>query len=237
MVDLSLFDERLRCHLYDDVAAVARVTMEWIIRDADAALRKRGAFHLVLAGGSTPKLAYQLLVDADTDWSRWHIYYGDERCLPVDDPERNSVMAQQAWLDHVAIPKEQIHPIPAELGAEAGAMNYAHLIEQQLPFDTVLLGMGEDGHTASLFPGHLHDEQELVHEVHNAPKPPSDRVSLSRAALSTTRSLLLLVTGSSKQVALSRWAEGASLPVASIAPECGIDLFLDKEAVGIVELP
>jgi len=236
MVDLALFNKRLRYHLYEGMEAVARVSMEWIIRDAEVAIRKRGAFHLVLAGGTTPKLAYQLLVDADTDWSRWHIYFGDERCLPRDDPERNSVMAQQVWLDHVAIPQSQIHTIPAELGAEAGAAAYSLVVEKAVPFDTVLLGMGEDGHTASLFPGHQHDAGELVHAVHHAPKPPSERISLSRSSLSATRKLMLLVTGRSKQEALAKWAAGEELPVTSIVPDCGVDLLLDMEAVGIVEL-
>lgn len=221
--------------IYDDIQDVAEAAVVLILNAASAAISDRGAFHLVLAGGSTPQLAYRLLVNADTDWSRWQLYFGDERCLPIDDPERNSVMAQQAWLDQVTIPQSQIHPIPAELGAEQGAAAYTAVIKKAIPFDMVLLGMGEDGHTASLFPEHRHNEGELVHAVHNAPKPPSDRISLSRATLAATRQLVLLVTGSSKQVALQQWIAGKKLPVASIQPDSGIELLLDKQAAGIVE--
>jgi len=235
MIDLSPLGEGITSHIYNDMQEVAEAAVSEILKMADDSIAQRGAFHLVLAGGTTPRRAYQLLVNADTDWSRWHIYYGDERCLPVDDPERNSLMVQRAWLDHVTIPQEQIHPMPAELGAEAGASLYTAIIEPVFPFDTVLLGMGEDGHTASLFPGHQHDESELVHAVHQAPKPPSERISLSRSSLTATRQLLLLVTGSSKQVALVKWAAGEPLPVSSIHPSCGIDLLLDKASVGIVE--
>lgn len=221
--------------IYDDMQGVAEAAVALILNAASAAISARGIFHLVLAGGSTPQLAYRLLVNADTDWSRWQLYFGDERCLPVDDPERNSVMAQQAWLDHVTIPLRQIHPIPAELGPEQGAAAYTAVIKEAIPFDMVLLGMGEDGHTASLFPKHQHNEGELVHAIHNAPKPPSDRISLSRATLAATRQLVLLVTGSSKQVALQQWKAGKKLPVASIQPDSRVELLLDKQAAGIVE--
>lgn len=221
--------------IYDDMQGVAEAAVALILNAASAAISARGIFHLVLAGGSTPQLAYRLLVNADTDWSRWQLYFGDERCLPVDDPERNSVMAQQAWLDHVTIPLRQIHPIPAELGPEQGAAAYTAVIKEAIPFDMVLLGMGEDGHTASLFPKHQHNEGELVHAIHNAPKPPSDRISLSRDTLAATRQLVLLVTGSSKQGALQQWIAGKKLPVASIRPDSTVELLLDKQAAGIVE--
>lgn len=236
MIELSQFGAGITPQLYEDMEEVARSAVELILQRATEAITERGAFHIVLAGGGTPRLAYQLLVDADTDWGRWHIYFGDERCLPKNDSERNSVMAQRAWLDHVPIPREQIHPMPAELGAEAGASAYAAVIALIHSFDTVLLGMGEDGHIASLFPGHQHDPNESVHGVHHAPKPPPERISLSYASLTNTRQLLLLVTGDSKQPALTKWAAGELLPVASLDPGCGIDLLLDKQAVGIVEL-
>ncbi|NOR51886.1 MAG: 6-phosphogluconolactonase, partial [Gammaproteobacteria bacterium] len=185
--------------------------------------------------GSTPRMAYQLLVGADTDWSYWHIYFGDERCLPMDDPERNSVMAQKAWLDHVAIPQNQIYSIAAEIGAEGGAAAYSSVVEKALSsnmaFDMVLLGMGEDGHTASLFPGHHHNESELVHAVHQAPKPPADRVSLSLACLAHSRQIVLLVTGASKHNALTLWSAGESLPVASLRSDGEILLLVDRVAI------
>ena len=219
-------------HLFDDAPGVAREAARRILKAADRAITAQGRFSIVLAGGGTPESTYRLLVDADTDWSKWHIYFGDERCLPVDDAERNSVMASSAWLDHVAIPDKNIHPIPAELGAEAGASAYSILIADTVPFDMVLLGMGEDGHTASLFPGQIHSDSELVHAVHNAPKPPPDRVSLSRNALSDCRELLILVTGAGKKEAVIRWKQGEDLPIANIGAHDTVDILLDKDASG-----
>jgi 6-phosphogluconolactonase len=219
-------------HLFDDAPAVAREAARRILNAADRAITAHGKFSMVLAGGSTPESTYRLLVTADTDWSKWHIYFGDERCLPVDDTERNSVMVASAWLDHVAIPADQIHPMPAQQGAEAGASAYRLLVAGVLPFDMVLLGMGEDGHTASLFPGQSHPDAELVHAVHGAPKPPPDRISLSRNALSDCRELLILVTGAGKQQAVIRWKKGEDLPIANIGAHHAVDILLDRDAAG-----
>jgi 6-phosphogluconolactonase len=217
-----------RWHVYADPTEVARKTAERILAAADRAIAARGVFRIVLAGGRTPEQAYRLLRDADTDWSRWQVYFGDERCLPPQDPQRNSVMAARAWLDPMPIPTGNIHPIPAERGAKAAARAYAQVIARALPFDLVLLGMGEDGHTASLFPGQAHTESESVHAVHDAPKPPPERVSLSRSALGDAREILILVTGEGKRDALRRWRAGEPLPVASIRGPGGVDVLLDQ---------
>ena len=92
---------------------------------ATEAIERRGRFVVVLAGGNTPRALYESLRGADADWARWHVYFGDERCAPADDPERNSLMAASAWLDHVPIPAAQRHPIPAELGPLEAARRYA----------------------------------------------------------------------------------------------------------------
>jgi 6-phosphogluconolactonase len=126
-----------------------------------------------------PLAVYRRLVEPPADWARWHLFFGDERCLPAGDPERNSLAARAVWLDRVPIPPDNVHPIRAELGAEPAAAHYAELIRDRLPFDLVLLGLGEDGHTASLFPGHAIQDAALVMPVHDAPKPPADRVSLT----------------------------------------------------------
>lgn len=222
----------VRWHVLDDPQAVAEHTAQRILEAAGSAITERGVFRMVLAGGRTPEAAYRRLVDADTDWSCWDIFFGDERCLPIDDPERNSAMAAQAWLDHVPIARSQIHVIPAEAGAEVASQAYTGDVRDALPFDMVLLGMGEDGHTASLFPGHQHDPGEPVHAVHNAPKPPPDRVSLSQNVLSDARQVLILVTGSGKRDAVSAWKAGDALPVASIRGIGGVDVLIDRDAAG-----
>ncbi|MEA3302061.1 MAG: 6-phosphogluconolactonase [Pseudomonadota bacterium] len=221
---------RSHWHLFDNAPGVAREAARRILIAADKAIAGQGNFSIVLAGGSTPESTYRLLVDADSDWSKWHIYFGDERCLPVDDAERNSVMAASAWLDHVTIPDENVHFIPAEQGAEAGASAYNLVVADAVPFDMVLLGMGEDGHTASLFPGQIHPDSELVHAVHDAPKPPPDRISLSRNALSDCSELLILLTGAGKQQAVTRWKQGEDLPIANIGAHHAIDILLDRDA-------
>lgn len=213
----------------DEVAGAA---CDVIVEAADRAIAADGVFRLVLAGGTTPEKVYQLLAKKSCDWSRWAFFLGDERCLPVGDAERNSVMAQRCLLDHINTPPESIHFIPAELGAEQGALRYAEQLSSQLPFHFVLLGMGEDGHTASLFPGHEHDASELVHAVHNAPKPPSDRVSLSQQCLSDAQRVLVLVTGAGKREAVQAWRNGETLPVATIMAREQLDVFLDQAAAG-----
>lgn len=232
VIDPHNLPEPIRYRVLASAAEVAAETVRLILEVAELSIAKRGAFKLVLAGGSTPLAAYCQLAKVDADWAHWHIYHGDERTLPVGDAERNSTAAEEAWLNHVAIPPEQIHNIPTERGTAAAAQAYAQNIVDVMPFDLVLLGMGEDGHTASLFPGHEHDEEQLTHAIYNSPKPPPERVSLSRKALENTHQLLIIVTGAGKQQAMQQWCWGEPLPVASIQPACGVDLWLDRAALG-----
>jgi len=210
---------------YDSIELLAEAACERVLQAAEKAIAANGAFKLVLAGGTAPVKAYQLLATKQQDWSKWHIYYGDERCLPMDDSERNSLVAEQKWLNLVTIPKAQIHPMAAELGAEAGAEQYAKIVAEAGTFDLVLLGMGEDGHTASLFPGHVHNVDELTHAVHNSPKPPSDRVSISSKALSNTEELIFIVSGD-KHDALAAWKNKEDIPVTHLCPKAGVDVLL-----------
>jgi 6-phosphogluconolactonase len=219
-----------RWHILETADQVAQTACQHILETARQAIAEQGKFQLVLAGGSTPEKVYHLLAQADADWQRWYIYYGDERCLPVAHKDRNSIMAAQAFLEKVAIPTSQIFTIPAELGPEKAAQSYQQIIADALPFNLVLLGMGEDGHTASLFPGHQHHGQELVHAVYNAPKPPPERVTLSAKALSSTDQLIFLITGASKQQAVKNWCLGQNLPVATIVPENPVDIYIDRAA-------
>ncbi len=221
--------EHTRWHLYADAAALAARAARIILRAAEEAIRARGHFSLVLSGGTTPRAVYERLAKAAADWEAWEIYFGDERCLPPEHPERNSRMAADIWLDHVPILRDRIYIIQAELGPDAAAAAYIPLLEKALPFDLVLLGLGEDGHTASLFPGHRHAEARVV-PVHNAPKPPSERVSLSAHTLSDTHQALFLITGSGKRTAIAAWQGGESIPAADITPVGGVDILLDRSA-------
>jgi 6-phosphogluconolactonase len=219
-----------RWHNMETADQVAVAAYQQILTSAEQAIAEHGTFKLVLAGGSTPEKVYRLLAKANADWAKWFIYYGDERCLPVDHADRNSLMATQAFLEKVAIPDTHIFTIPAELGPEQGAKKYQQIVANALPFDMVLLGMGEDGHTASLFPGHQHQEDELAHAVYNSPKPPPERVSISAKALSNTQQLIFLITGANKQEAVKNWRSGQDLPIATINPKNPVDIYIDKDA-------
>jgi 6-phosphogluconolactonase len=219
-----------RWHVMPDSQALATAVSERILESARHAINRHGVFRIVLAGGSTPEAVYTQLAGVDTDWSRWQVYFGDERCLPAGHSERNSTMAGARWLGRVALPAANIHVMNAEAGAEAAAQAYTPFIEQARPFDMVLLGMGEDGHTASLFPGQAHAAGMPVLAVHDAPKPPADRVSLGVAALNDTAEVLVMVSGSGKHGAVQRWKHGEDLPVARIHGHAGADVYIDKGA-------
>ena len=216
--------------LFGNAAILAEQATQDILNAADAAIKDRGAFHIVLAGGTTPKVIYRLLAKSKADWQHWHIYLGDERCLAIDDAERNSVMASECLLNDVSIPEQQVHFIPSEAGPFEAAAAYDHTLRNVERFDMVLLGMGEDGHTASLFPGHIHVDGPLVLPVLNAPKPPPERVSLSSACLSNNEQILILITGSSKHDRVLDWISGVDMPVTTITTKNQAKVYCDQEA-------
>ncbi|MFQ5643735.1 MAG: 6-phosphogluconolactonase [Thiogranum sp.] len=222
--------QSVRWSRFSDAQAVAAEAVQRILKIADTSIQERGAFRMVLAGGSTPERAYRMLSSCTADWPNWHLYAGDERCLPAAHPERNSSMIMEAWLGHSPIPVDQVHWMPGEAGPEQGAAVYEEVVRKAVPFDLVLLGMGEDGHTASLFPGHRHDPERLVVGVSGAPKPPPERISLSYNALARSLNMLVLVTGAGKRAAVARWRAGEALPVGRLECAAGVDVLLDEDA-------
>ena len=216
----------------DADALVARLT-DALCEAAERAVDARGAFHLVLAGGSTPLALYRALAARNAGDAHWHLWYGDERCLPVDHPERNSRMIETAWLAASRIPLENRRPIPAEFGAAQAAPLYADGLKDVTDFDVVLLGMGEDGHTASLFPGHdwgaVPDSPDVL-AVYDAPKPPPERVSLSAARLNRSSRVWFVITGSGKKTAIAHWKAGEFLPVSSVHGKQETVAWLDAAA-------
>lgn len=211
--------------LFEHASAIEEAACNRILDAAKSAIQARGQFLIVLAGGTTPKKIYQQLASMPADWAHWHVFHNDDRCLPVDHPERNSKMARDAWLNHVPIPQTQIYDIPAELGNVAGAAQYAQLLSTVPSFDLVLLGLGEDGHTASLFPGHAIDNRAAAVPVFDAPKPPPERITMSQQRLSDTRAVLFLVTGSGKQAAVDQWLAGVDIPATVIAPPQPVEVY------------
>jgi len=218
-----------RWHIYPSLGDFEGHAAAAIRRAAAQAIAAHGRFTVVLAGGHTPRGVYARLAEADADWAKWHVYFGDERCLPAGHPERNDQMAREAWLDRVALPP-QIHAIPAELGPGEAARRYAETLARVGTFDLVLLGLGEDGHTASLFPGREIGGDVLA--VKDASKPPRERVSLGAARLGRAQQVLFLVAGAEKRDAVEAWRRGEAIPASAIAPAAGVDILLDAAAWG-----
>ena len=203
--------------VYEDLDQLSSAVARRIAEAAQLAIAVRGVFRLALAGGETPQHCYEKLRHLGIDWQRVQIYFGDERCLPNGDPQRNDSMVKKALLDHVVIPAGNVHFIPAEQGAYQAANRYAAVLASNVPLDLVLLGMGEDGHTASLFPNNPAVESAAsVVAVFNAPKPPAERVSLGLNTLNEARQKIFLVAGAAKRKALEQMLLGINLPAARI---------------------
>jgi len=170
-----------------------------------------GAQTLVLAGGTTPKRCYELLAELDVQWGRVTVLFGDERCVPPDHPDSNYRMVKESLLDRVA--PATVYRMPAELGPDEGADAYAEVVANVAPLDFVLLGVGEDGHVASLFPGHpLLRASGLTAGIRDSPKPPPERVTLTLEAIRDAGRVLIIATGAGKAdaVALARRGETPS---------------------------
>jgi 6-phosphogluconolactonase len=217
-----------------DSAALAAEATKAVASLAKSSIQRRGRFQLALAGGRTPQALYRRLRRLAMDWPVWHVYFGDERCVPVGDPQRNDRMAGNAWLDHVPIPTAQVHPIPAERGARAAALAYSEELRQADGLDLAVLGVGEDGHVASLFPGMNLDESSGAPPalaVFDAPKPPAERVTLSLATLNRAEAIIVLVDGAEKREAMAKWRAGEDVPVSHLAPTQRLTVFLTAAAV------
>jgi 6-phosphogluconolactonase len=197
----------------DADAASQRAAAE-IERRLRAALGERGTAHLALSGGSTPARTYELLRDQIESWKGIHVWFADERCVAPDDDESNYKLARETLLDGAAeLDPAAVHRMEGELGPERGATLYADALREHAPLqdalavlDVIVLGIGPDGHVASLFPGAATldaDAGELCLGVHDSPKPPPERITLSLAVLRAARGCLLLATGASKADAVN----------------------------------
>ena len=203
----------------EDVASAAAADIAEALRD--------GARSLVLAGGTTPRRCYELLSRMEVDWGRVSILFGDERCVRPDHPDSNYRMAREALLDRVS--PATVYRMPAELGPDEAAGLYAHVVAAVAPLDVVVLGVGEDGHTASLFPGHpALNATGLAVGIRDSPKPPSQRVTLTLAALQAARRVIILATGAGKADAVAR-AKRHEVPSGMIA---GARWLIDRAAAG-----
>ncbi|TFC10107.1 6-phosphogluconolactonase [Cryobacterium sp. MDB2-33-2] len=242
-----------RVLVHADRAALAASVAARFITTAVDLLHEEGDIHVVLTGGSvaTEVLdAVNASAARDTvDWEHVNFWWGDERWLPYADPERNELQARTALLDHLDIPAENIHPFASSDGPrdlDAAGAAYAEELEAAsndgtvLPrFDITFLGVGPDGHIASLFP-HLpgiREDTASVLTVRNSPKPPAERLTLSRPALNSSRCIWLVLAGPDKASALGLALAGASrdeVPVAGIKGRRYTNFFVDREAAAEV---
>ena len=200
-----------------------------VIAEAAAAARTvRGQGHVCLAGGSTPMRSYELLGPLLDDWEFIHFWYGDERCVRFDDPDSNHGQA----LARLQIPGATIHPMPGELGPDGGARAYSEELGDTV-LDVTLLGMGPDGHTASLFPDHqLLDATGVVSGIEDSPKPPPQRITLTLPKLNESRRIVLLVTGAEKADALERVLAGPDRATpASLLDRSKLEIVADAAAL------
>ena len=187
-----------------------------ILNIAKNSIKLNDNFKIVLAGGESVLSLYKILSNSKSDWSKWHIYMGDERCLPLEDKDRNDNIINKVWLNSSPIPKENINFMNAELGADNAALHYEGVLKSIGDFDIVLLSIGEDGHTASLFPNHLYDENKSVVVEYNSPKYPKDRISMSYSRFDQSKNIFKVINGSSKQAAVDLWLKGEVLPINKI---------------------
>jgi 6-phosphogluconolactonase len=230
--------------IFADAEALARAAAEFL---CDRARAGGNPFRVCLSGGSTPRRLYQLLAEPEFSgrfpWPRVHLFWGDERFVPPDSPDSNYRMVREALLERAPVPPGNIHPVPTDEGdVEQVAQAYEQILKTQYGadhpdprrplFDLTLLGLGEDGHTASLFPGDpvLNERVRWAAGVRGE-KPPPLRVTLTYPALNSSRTVLFLVTGEGKRDALARiFAGDRSLPAARVNPVGRLVWFADRAA-------
>ncbi|UJR79482.1 6-phosphogluconolactonase [Sandaracinus amylolyticus] len=219
--------------IHPDREALVDAAAEHVVALARAAVAARGRFTIALAGGGTPRPVYERLAHPTfacrIDWSRARIFFGDERCVPPDHPESNYRMVREALLDRVPIDPANVHRIAGEDDPEKAARDYEQTLREQLDgsFDLVLLGMGDDGHTASLFPGSpaLDEARRWVLPTESTRPHPMWRITLTPVVIDAAAAVTFLVAGASKAERLREVLEGGagaeSLPAARIRPTDG----------------
>ncbi len=232
-------------HRQRDPEALANAAATYILELAEAQLEESEGFSIALAGGTTPKRTYELLGDTletELDPIDIYVFWSDERCVPPNDPMNNYRMAHTTFLSRVPIPDDQIHPIRCEEEAKEGAAEYEGILRTHFApadepqFDLVLLGLGEDGHTASLFPGsELLEEQERWVAAEFVQSLGGWRVTLTPVAINAAAHVAFIVEGKRKAEAVHRVIVGAedpaSWPAQLVAPEGGqLHWFLDEAA-------
>ncbi|NQY27040.1 MAG: 6-phosphogluconolactonase [Piscirickettsiaceae bacterium] len=226
-----------------DAPSLIKAAAEHFVTTARAAIAKRGVFHVALAGGSTPKGLYQKLTTSpyveQIDWSRVHLFFGDERCVLPTHEDSNFKMAREAMIDHIAIPQENVHRMPTENGvAPDVAIEYARTMKDVLqdePLDLVLLGIGPDGHIASLFPDSdaLSVTDTMTTSLY-VEKFESWRVTMTYPTINAARQVIVFIAGEAKAAIVKDITTEAvsGLPVQRLAPKNEYYWYMDAAAAG-----
>lgn len=226
-----------------DGASLIEAATAQFVSAARAAIAKRGVFHVALAGGSTPKGLYQKLTTSpyleQVDWSRVQLFFGDERCVLPSHDDSNFKMAREAMIDHLPIPQQNVHRMPTELGDAADvATRYAETMADTLqaePLDLVLLGLGPDGHIASLFPGTpALDVTDTLTTSLYVEKFDSWRVTMTYPTINAAKQVIVFIGGQAKAPIVKDIITDAvaGLPVQRLAPQGEYYWFMDKAAAG-----
>ncbi|MFN8488152.1 MAG: 6-phosphogluconolactonase [Caldilineaceae bacterium] len=241
-------------HVFTSTQSLSAALGAYIVQQAATAVAQRGRFTVAFSGGSLPSLASAALTQAPlrdrVDWAAWQLFFADERCVPLTDAESNYRLVQAELLQKASIPPEQVYTIQPELDPAVAAQAYqaalAQSFQTQPPdrphFDLILLGMGPDGHTASLFPHHplLYETSAWVAPIFDSPKPPPERITLTLPVFNAARAVAFVITGASKAQALvqvfepqTSWGE---TPAGLVRPTAGeLVWFVDEAAAALVK--
>lgn len=217
MTKLISYNELADLAIAPTGALAVSFAVDNFIEIASKAIRERGSFHVALSGGSTPRAIFEKLTPEQLDWSKVHVYWGDERSVPPDDPESNYKMAMDTAFNRLPVPKNQIHRMTAEEEINDNAVRYQEILKQNLPsgkFDLVMLGMGDDGHTASLFPAThvLTDKREWV-AANYVPQKNCWRMTLTYPCINNARSIVIYVIGKDKAKMVGLVLDGPYTPI------------------------
>jgi 6-phosphogluconolactonase len=236
-----------RVEVLPELSDLVYVATEMVRAASLISIARRGVFRIALAGGSTPRPIYErLAADPDIDWRKWHLFWGDERTVPPTDPESNYNMVRSALLDRISQPPGLVVRIPSDLPPDEAALRYEQSVRDLVPygqaaasslprFDMILLGIGDDGHTASLFPGTpaIHETERLV-VANPVAAHSTTRITFTYPLINAARRILVLVSGEQKaravREALTGPYEPEQIPIQAVNPVDGQLTWLVDEA-------
>ncbi|WP_167482723.1 6-phosphogluconolactonase [Leptospira levettii] len=227
-INRKIILEKIKVINFTDFIKFQKAIVKRLDSISKLAISERNIFHIALTGGETARSIYPKFLDLQTDWSKWHFWYGDERVLPEGHKDLNSVMAEKTFLNQLSCNESQVHKIPVFLGGKRASQLYSKYLEAIDYLDLILLGLGEDGHVASLFPNtDWHKLNDLSHaiSIQNSPKAPSERVSMSFYRIQKSRKILVISKGLSKLEIINRIQYKKDTILNKLSPVEQIEIF------------